>query len=429
MIIFDNAHWLDSAPLAAILTTWQWSDRPLGLTRWLQLPHRQIWLCTGNNLGATDELLRRSVWIRLDTGSAHPEQRSNFRHENLLEWAEENRGKIISAILTILRAWCVAGRPQAPTPVLASFDPWARTLGAVLDFAELRGFLGNRKRFGTRMQSERPQWDSFLIAWAHRFGDTPQTTAALVEELFHEHSALRAALPVDLLDLLDSPKSGATKRLAHALRQRIDVRHGDSGLYIEQGPPDRHTKVVRWQLGGVAAWGDAPVPMPAAPDASSKAPVDAPPPRPPSVPPPTPPTEPSTTTTEHPGARRDSGDGTSSAEGAPHTESEPPQPSGPQAQATAPPAPPAPRPWLVDATPYATGLPLDLNAIGVRLGLDFGAFPILQAVGPLGWYDRKTSSVAASILAQLNPEDHSAFQVFLTRLRQAFQEWSLPRVP
>jgi hypothetical protein len=369
--------------------------------------------------------------IHLDARCAHPEARSDFRHKPLLQWVRDNRGAIISAILTIGRGWVAAGKPPAPTPVVfGSFESWAETLNNILSFAGLEGFLANREHLVLHTDTDSQQWDWFLQVWADQLADTPQTAAALMDELFNEHSALRAALPLDLLDLLDGPKNGATKRLAHALKKRIDVRHGESGLYVREDPYDAHIGRHRWQLGGVAAWAGRPVVVPAAPGASNKAPASEPLPSPPSVPPPpAPPTEPSTTTTEHPDARRDSGDGTSSAEGTPHTESEPPQPSGPQAQATAPPAPPAPRPWLVDATPYATGLPLDLNAIGVRLGLDFGAFPILKAVGPLGWYDRKTSSVAASILAQLNPEDHSAFQVFLTRLRQAFQEWSLPRVP
>jgi hypothetical protein len=384
------------------LTSPQWKDRVLGSLEMRQVPNNTIWCATGNSVSLSDELRRRTVWIHLHTTDAHPEERCGFRHEDpdLLEWAGANRGEIIAKVLTVLRAWVVAGRPPAPA-TFASFQTWARTLSAVLNFAGLRGFLGNRRRFGTRMQSERPQWDAFLEAWAHRFGDTPQTTAALVEELFNEHSALRAALPLELLDLLDGPENSATKRLSHALRKRIDIRH-DSGLYVELGPRDRHTKVDRWRLGGVAAWAGRPVLLPTTPGASNKAPASEPPPSPPSVPPPPEaPMEPSTTTTENPGARGDSGDGT----------------------------PAAPQPWLVDATPYAQGLAMNLDTIGARLGVDFRRFPILRAVGPLGWYDRKTSSVAASILAQVNPEDHSAFQVFLTRLRQAFQEWALPRVP
>src|SRR5262249_49129423 len=53
------------------------------------------------------------------------EERSGFRHPNLLAWVGENRGHLLGAALTILRAYCAAGRPDQGLPAWGSFEGWS----------------------------------------------------------------------------------------------------------------------------------------------------------------------------------------------------------------------------------------------------------------------------------------------------------------
>lgn len=67
MILLDNLHGrLDSAALAAILTTAEWEDRRLGLSQTIKLSVRTTFVVTGNNVALSNEMAGRSVLIRLD---------------------------------------------------------------------------------------------------------------------------------------------------------------------------------------------------------------------------------------------------------------------------------------------------------------------------------------------------------------------------
>jgi putative DNA primase/helicase len=66
-ILVDNVRRrVDSSALAAVLTAGHWTDRLLGQSKTVTLPVRAVWLATGNNVGLSNEMARRSVWIRLD---------------------------------------------------------------------------------------------------------------------------------------------------------------------------------------------------------------------------------------------------------------------------------------------------------------------------------------------------------------------------
>ncbi len=57
--------------------------------------------------------------------SEHPEERTDFRHPRLLAWVGENRGRILPAALTLLRAYVAAGRPVQRLPGFGSFEEWS----------------------------------------------------------------------------------------------------------------------------------------------------------------------------------------------------------------------------------------------------------------------------------------------------------------
>jgi hypothetical protein len=108
-IVFDNLRRpLDSSAVASVLTAHVWSDRQLGLSKMVSLPVRTVWVATGNGITTSGEIARRSVLIRLDSEVERPWERSGFLHPNLQSWARANRGRLIWAALTIIRAWVAA---------------------------------------------------------------------------------------------------------------------------------------------------------------------------------------------------------------------------------------------------------------------------------------------------------------------------------
>ena len=181
LVLIDNLRrTLDSAPLAAALTAPVWDDRILGKSENVHFPIRCTWIATGNNPQFSNEMARRLVRIRLDAGTDQPWLRDGFRHQNLLGWVRENRGRLVAACLTLGRAWIAAGSPRHPRTI-GSFEEWSHVVGGVLDVAGVPGFLGNLKETYQTTNAEGSAQAVFISAWWDRHGPQPAGTAELFD--------------------------------------------------------------------------------------------------------------------------------------------------------------------------------------------------------------------------------------------------------
>ena len=264
LTVFDNvAHTLQSPSLALVQTATIWTDRLLGQTKTVTLPVRTVFVVTGNNVVLGGDLPRRSLWIKLDARTAEPHKRKDFKHPKLKEWVLENRGKLLSALLTIARAWFVTGRPPAAdVSVLGSFESWCETLGGILQFAGIPGFLANFDEQFKESDPSGQQWEAFLATLDEIFNGQPFTIRQILdmmEDAPHgrqhrlssagnegrepsEHP-LKEVWPDELAD--DVKKGNLQRRVGHAFRQRIGRRHGKDGYYLMKAGLATN-KVARW---------------------------------------------------------------------------------------------------------------------------------------------------------------------------------------
>lgn len=191
-VLIDNVRRrLDSAALAAALTSTYWSDRILGTSDNVRLPIRCTWLATGNNAAFSSELTRRSVRIRMDAKMDRPWERKpeDFRHPKLLWWIDENRPELVAACLTVGRAWLAAGRPAAPDGrSLGSYEAWSHVLGGVLHLAGVPGFLCNTEEFYASSDTEGAAIRAFLLGWWEEHQSRPVAVAALLPIAAGENS-------------------------------------------------------------------------------------------------------------------------------------------------------------------------------------------------------------------------------------------------
>lgn len=171
--IFDNlTGTLRSPALASLLTTRHWRDRELGTNTMFSLPNRTIWSATANNLQVDGDLARRAVWCRLDAKMEHPDQRppESFRHQDILRWAREHRGQLVTSILILIKAWVTKGRPPGQQ-CMGSFESWARTIGGILETASIPGFLANAQKQRERRDDESSDLRSFVAKWWEKHRD------------------------------------------------------------------------------------------------------------------------------------------------------------------------------------------------------------------------------------------------------------------
>ena len=89
------------------------------------MPLNITWMATGNNVIVRGDTSRRVCHIRLQSPMENPEERDGFAHPDLKGWVHEYRSRLLSAALTILAAYCRAGRPDQGLRPWGSFERWS----------------------------------------------------------------------------------------------------------------------------------------------------------------------------------------------------------------------------------------------------------------------------------------------------------------
>jgi hypothetical protein len=126
LILFDNLEGMfGNDSLDRALTSTRWKDRILGKSEEVELPLIPAWYATGNNVQVAADTMRRVIHVRLDCMSECPEERSGFKHENLLTWIDANRGPLLAAALTILSAFLKRGHKSKDLKPFGSFEGWS----------------------------------------------------------------------------------------------------------------------------------------------------------------------------------------------------------------------------------------------------------------------------------------------------------------
>jgi hypothetical protein len=244
-VLFDNVVGnFGCAALDAALTATEWEGRILGKSNAPKLSLPTTWYVTGNNMVLAGDTGRRACHIRLESPDERPEERSGFRHPDLLGWVRQERGRLLAAALTILSAYCRAGRPDQRLKPWGSYEGWtALVRGAVVwvglaDPGETRGELSSRS------DSDVEAISGLVAGWQEidpeGRGLTVNKALALLKEKPGEFPTLRATLET-IFDLTPGKLPGAAK-VGYALRK---YRGRNVGGRCLDGTPDRD---------GVQAW-------------------------------------------------------------------------------------------------------------------------------------------------------------------------------
>jgi putative DNA primase/helicase len=219
-VLIENLHGkLSTAALAAVLTIDEWGDRLLGVSEMVRLPVRCVWVATANNPRLSTEMIRRSVRIRMDSGTEQPWLRepASFRHPNLRDWTHERRADLVEACLVIVRAWIAAGRQEGPA-VLGMFEPWAKTMSGILQVAGIDGFLENTEDFYSSMAEDDENLTEFVGRWFERFRDHTVGVSELM------------VVAIDALDLGKGSDRSQSTVFGQLLRENRDRRFGDLAI-------------------------------------------------------------------------------------------------------------------------------------------------------------------------------------------------------
>ncbi|WP_286857417.1 hypothetical protein [Methanosaeta sp. UBA356] len=249
MVVLDNLSDTLKAPkLSQMLTACTWSDRLLGQNKIIDLPQTASWFVTGNNIQLAGDVARRSYWVRLNAGTARPWLREGFRHPDLKAWVRENRADLLTCLFVMVRAWIVAGAPKWAGAKLGSFEEWSSTIGGILQFAGIEGFLDNGADLYDNADQDVAQWDIFLGIWQALDRGNAITAAQLKKRLTDsgpganpENFPFQAEMPAEIIAVID--KKGAVA-LGLALKKRVDQMFPSGRMLTAE--KDSHTKGIKW---------------------------------------------------------------------------------------------------------------------------------------------------------------------------------------
>ena len=239
--LFDNQVGLvDSASLAAVLTTPQYSGRVLGSSRMTSLETNLMFLFSGNNLAMIGDMTRRVLTIRIDPGCEAPSMRRfNF---NPLDEVRENRVQMVVAALTLIR-WAFAAGTRHRGRV-GSFEAWDEIVGQTVaalglsDYADPADLLRQSQADDPRVEEMR----TLMTGLRGLFGGDWFKAADIVEAL---GARMAGTSPVAAV-LEESLARGVTSiGVGRFLRFRRDSRVGDLRLVMKASGKDNSGSMFR----------------------------------------------------------------------------------------------------------------------------------------------------------------------------------------
>ena len=182
---------LGGATLDALLTSGRWSGRRLGVSEQVDLPNTLVVMATGNNVTIRGDLSRRCLRCALTTDMERPETRTGFRYANLKEHVIKARPELVSAALTVVRAYLAAGAPSVARP-LGSFEGWDRVVRSPLVWLGEVDPVDSQDALRADSDTAMEGWMVVLSSWRRAYGDKPKTAADLAN--LPPRDGLRVAL-------------------------------------------------------------------------------------------------------------------------------------------------------------------------------------------------------------------------------------------
>jgi hypothetical protein len=246
LVLFDNLEGrFGNAVLDAALTGTAWKDRVLGVNRMAEAPLYMTWYATGNNVAVAADTARRICHCRLESPEERPEERSEFRHPDLLEWVGANRGQLLAAALTILRAYCAAGRPDKGLSPWGSFEGWSRLVRSAVVWVELPD-LGETRLLLQESADVTAECMSVLLeCWEQMDPTRRGLTAAEAVKQYRESPEPRPVWHVDFVAamemLLGKPDARGLGTKLRDYRRRIFGKR-----FIDRAGEDH--RAVRWAV-------------------------------------------------------------------------------------------------------------------------------------------------------------------------------------
>lgn len=201
MALFDNVTRVGGPVFDAALTSINWKERQLGVSKSTgELPLLIGWYATGNNVQLIGDISRRICHIRLESPEEKPEDRKDFQIKDLETHVREHRAELASACLLILKAYFVAGKPKHGLASWGGFEPWSAIVRECLVWLGLPDCADTRRELNETADLATDSIGDFLRGWKQvcdaneLTGVSTSTMQSLLEQAPERYQPMRAAI-------------------------------------------------------------------------------------------------------------------------------------------------------------------------------------------------------------------------------------------
>ena len=236
--------------LEGALTAKQWSGRELGKNAEIRGQMLTCFFMTGNNIAVHNDMIRRILYVKLESALERPEQRNDWSHPNPDAWILENRARFLAAALTLCKAYFVADKPDLDLPPFGSFDDWSGLVRSAIVWAGGADPCLSTDGLQERLDPETEAYRTMLSIIAPEFGNRSFTTKDILD--LHD----TCDFPTDMAEVLADAIATLTQtgaaasqlvKLSLVLRTKAGSVHGGKQL-------DRDGKCnigVKWRIKAV----------------------------------------------------------------------------------------------------------------------------------------------------------------------------------
>jgi len=235
--------------------------RVLGRNDMPIVPWRAVILASGNQVTARGDMLPRLLSPRIESPLEQPETRSEYRYpdrageDRLCAWAAAHRPELVADALTLVRAYCAAGRPEVSGLTRwGGFSAWTSLVAAALVWAGAPSPLGARRGLEGDDDPRAAAELALVSGWQFLCSSLGQPSMTASDAIAHLYPPPRKDEPPDGLDdlreciqALTSARPGfppPTDRLSRALRQLKNRPIAGLKLSVE----GKSKGIARWQV-------------------------------------------------------------------------------------------------------------------------------------------------------------------------------------
>lgn len=164
-----------------LMTSEVFKGRVLGKSQVQTVPASALVTISGRNVAFRGDAAGRTLRCRLVTESEQPDKGRTFKYQPLESHVQANRGALVAACLTIVRAYLLAGRPCEMPPLRMYYD-WCRMVREPLIWLGMSDPVRTIDKQRVECDVDFAAYGELAHAMYEAFGDRAMTMTRMVKE-------------------------------------------------------------------------------------------------------------------------------------------------------------------------------------------------------------------------------------------------------